>query len=140
MRVSIPQRNQGNRIDNPNSNDLEQKLTYQQLLNLNHDLSKENKILQNTSTNCFLFQVDGQGNNLGNYIVNFKLNLERKMLNFIMLLGFILLYINFKQLQSHFSKHINLKYKNFNINSRLFMISSSAQRRSFRKFVDRTSS
>lgn len=34
----------------PSNRDLEQKLTYQQLLNLNHDLSKENQQLKNIGT------------------------------------------------------------------------------------------
>ena len=38
--------------------DLEQKLTYQQLLNLNHDLSKENQQLKNIGTNVLTQQVD----------------------------------------------------------------------------------
>jgi hypothetical protein len=49
MRVTIPQRIEGHRFDNVPNNDLEQKLTYQQLLNMNHDLAKENMILK---THC----------------------------------------------------------------------------------------
>ncbi len=42
-------RGEGHRFDNLPNNDLDQKLTYQQLLNLTHDLSKENVILKNQS-------------------------------------------------------------------------------------------
>lgn len=31
---------EGHRVDAPSNRDLEQRLTYQQLLNLNHDLKK----------------------------------------------------------------------------------------------------
>lgn len=40
-------RMEGHRVEGPSNRDLEQKLTYQQLLNLNHDLSKENMQLKN---------------------------------------------------------------------------------------------
>jgi|JI10StandDraft_1071094.scaffolds.fasta_scaffold295489_1 hypothetical protein len=49
MRLNLPQKGEGHRFDNIPNNDLDQKLTYQQLLNLNHDLSKENLILKNQS-------------------------------------------------------------------------------------------
>ena len=39
-RINFSGRPQGNRLENPHGNDLDQKLTYQQLLNLNHDLTK----------------------------------------------------------------------------------------------------
>ena len=38
---------EGHRIGSTSNRDLTQKLTYQQLLNLNHDLSKENLQLKN---------------------------------------------------------------------------------------------
>ena len=41
---------QGNRLLSPPVQDLEQKLTYQQLLNLNHDITKENIQLKNIGT------------------------------------------------------------------------------------------
>lgn len=53
-RLNVPQRNEGHRFDNIPNNDLDQKLTYQQLLNLNHDLSKDNLILQNTGINIII--------------------------------------------------------------------------------------
>lgn len=47
-RINLPNlANEGHRIETPGNRDLEQKLTYQQLLNLNHDLSKENQQLKN---------------------------------------------------------------------------------------------
>ena len=42
-------RNQGHRVEASHGNDVEQKLTYQQLLNLNHDYAKENALLKNIS-------------------------------------------------------------------------------------------
>lgn len=54
-RLNVPQRNEGHRFDSIQNNDLDQKLTYQQLLNLNHDLSKDNMILQNTSISICYF-------------------------------------------------------------------------------------
>lgn len=56
-RLNVPQRNEGHRFDNIPNNDLDQKLTYQQLLNLNHDLSKDNLILQNTGINISNFST-----------------------------------------------------------------------------------
>jgi hypothetical protein len=48
-RSNLPPRPDGH-LNMSNANrDLEQKLTYQQLLNLNHDLSKENQQLKNIS-------------------------------------------------------------------------------------------
>jgi hypothetical protein len=41
---------EGHRIGSASNRDLTQKLTYQQLLNLNHDLSKENLQLKNIGT------------------------------------------------------------------------------------------
>jgi hypothetical protein len=41
---------EGHRIGSASNRDLAQKLTYQQLLNLNHDLSKENFQLKNIGT------------------------------------------------------------------------------------------
>lgn len=38
---------EGHRIGSASNRDLTQKLTYQQLLNINHDLSKENLQLKN---------------------------------------------------------------------------------------------
>ena len=49
-RFNLPSRPTGHRLSNIQSNDLEQKLTYQQLLNLNHDLTKENMQLKNIGT------------------------------------------------------------------------------------------
>lgn len=49
MRLNLPQRGEGHRFDNIQNTDLDQKLTYQQLLNLTHDLSKENFFLKNQS-------------------------------------------------------------------------------------------
>jgi hypothetical protein len=37
---------EGHRVEAPSNRDLEQRLTYQQLLNLNHDLTKENMQLK----------------------------------------------------------------------------------------------
>lgn len=48
-RINFAERTQGHRLDNLPNNDLDQKLTYQQLINMNHDLAKENMILQDTS-------------------------------------------------------------------------------------------
>jgi hypothetical protein len=49
-RLNFHQRVEGHRVEAPSNRDLEQKLTYQQLLNLNHDLSKENQQLKNIGT------------------------------------------------------------------------------------------
>jgi len=48
-RINFAHNIQGHRLDNLPNNDLDQKLTYQQLINMNHDLAKENMILQDTS-------------------------------------------------------------------------------------------
>ena len=45
-KFNFPLRSEGHRINDAQNRDLEQKLTYQQLLNLNHDLSKENMQLK----------------------------------------------------------------------------------------------
>ena len=45
-RINYQNRAEGHRVEAPSNRDLEQKLTYQQLLNLNHDLSKENQQLK----------------------------------------------------------------------------------------------
>ena len=45
-RINYHNRAEGHRVEAPSNRDLEQKLTYQQLLNLNHDLSKENAQLK----------------------------------------------------------------------------------------------
>lgn len=57
MRLNLPQRGEGHRFDNIQNNDLDQKLTYQQLLNLTHDLSKENLILKSQSNRIFNFST-----------------------------------------------------------------------------------
>ena len=49
-RINITHRAEGHRVEGPGNRDLEQKLTYQQLLNLNHDLTKENQQLKNIGT------------------------------------------------------------------------------------------
>lgn len=49
-RLNFQQRVEGHRVEPPSNRDLEQKLTYQQLLNLNHDLSKENQQLKNIAS------------------------------------------------------------------------------------------
>ena len=56
MSKSLLPPKQGGHISMSNFNrDLEQKLTYQQLLNLNHDLTKENQQLKNIS--IYLFKI-----------------------------------------------------------------------------------
>ena len=57
-KFNFQQRAEGHRVEPPMNRDLEQKLTYQQLLNLNHDLSKENQQLKNIGTNFMTQQVD----------------------------------------------------------------------------------
>jgi tryptophan synthase alpha subunit len=47
---NFPPRTDGHLITMSHNRDLEQKLTYQQLLNLNHDLTKENQQLKNICT------------------------------------------------------------------------------------------
>lgn len=49
-RLNYQNKMEGHRVGTTNNRDLEQKLTYQQLLNLNHDLSKENQQLKNIGT------------------------------------------------------------------------------------------
>ena len=53
-RLNFADRIEGHRLDNLPNNDLDQKLTYQQLINMNHDLAKENMILQDTSINFLI--------------------------------------------------------------------------------------
>ena len=55
-KVNFPQRPEGHYFSDANNRDLEQKLTYQQLLNLNHDLSKENMQLKKIGTLKILFR------------------------------------------------------------------------------------
>mgnify|MGYP006897116689 CR=1 FL=1 len=57
-KFNFQQRVEGHRVEPPMNRDLEQKLTYQQLLNLNHDLSKENQYLKNMGTDFLIQQVD----------------------------------------------------------------------------------
>lgn len=57
-RVNFQNRVEGHRVEAPSNRDLEQKLTYQQLLNLNHDLSKENQQLKNIGFNIITQLVD----------------------------------------------------------------------------------
>ena len=57
-RINYQNRAEGHRVEAPSNRDLEQKLTYQQLLNLNHDLSKENQQLKNIGTRYCMKQVD----------------------------------------------------------------------------------
>ncbi len=45
-RVNFHNKVEGHRVEGVSNRDLDQKLTYQQLLNLNHDLSKENQQLK----------------------------------------------------------------------------------------------
>jgi hypothetical protein len=47
---------EGHRIGSASNRDLTQKLTYQQLLNLNHDLSKENLQLKNIGKSSLIFR------------------------------------------------------------------------------------
>ena len=46
-RLVLTHQNEGHRINGPGAGDIEQRLTYQQLLNLNHDYAKENALLKN---------------------------------------------------------------------------------------------
>ena len=46
-RINMTNRNQGHRVDGVQGQDIDQRLTYQQLLNLNHDYAKENALLKN---------------------------------------------------------------------------------------------
>lgn len=57
-RLNFQQRVEGHRVEPPSNRDLEQKLTYQQLLNLNHDLSKENQQLKNIGSYFLTQPVD----------------------------------------------------------------------------------
>jgi len=57
-RLNFQNRVEGHRVEPPYNRDLEQKLTYQQLLNLNHDLSKENQSLKNIGSSDSTQPVD----------------------------------------------------------------------------------
>jgi hypothetical protein len=61
-RLNFQHRAEGHRVEPPSNRDLEQKLTYQQLLNLNHDLSKENQSLKNIGS-LYLTQPADLANN-----------------------------------------------------------------------------
>ena len=55
-RSNFPPRPDGHLMAMSQNRDLEQKLTYQQLLNLNHDLTKENQQLKNICISSVIFQ------------------------------------------------------------------------------------
>lgn len=61
-RLNIPNIREGHRVEGPSNRDLEQKLTYQQLLNFNHDLSKENQQLKNIGTYHNIQPIDSDRN------------------------------------------------------------------------------
>lgn len=61
-RINYQNKAEGHRIEAPSNRDLEQKLTYQQLLNLNHDLSKENQQLKNIGSSYHIKLVDWDKN------------------------------------------------------------------------------
>jgi len=84
---------EGHRVEAPFNRDLEQKLTYQQLLNLNHDLSKENLQLKNIGTTYNIQAID-LDRNLKIYIANSTSNQEKKMHSFTTPSAIIQCFIN----------------------------------------------
>lgn len=123
---------EGHRIGSASNRDLTQKLTYQQLLNLNHDLSKENLQLKNIGT-VVSIQAIVSATSCGPFTISFKSSQETKTLNSIRPSMSIQSFINTNSHSSLFWMLMKPKYKSFKTDLKPSMTSSSLWRKNTRK-------
>lgn len=136
-RLNFQHRAEGHRVEPPSNRDLEQKLTYQQLLNLNHDLSKENQSLKNIGS-LYLTQPVDSGKNWGIYTLSSTFGLEIRTTNSTTPSDRTPSCTSINSLSSLFLMPMKQKSKNLKMDSKRSTNSSSTLRKNTLRFPLRT--